>query len=80
MNLTEDNQALIDFFAHHSLPSGFQHVNEYSVYLDLPGAVSTFLQRLQSDVVTNQKSAAMALIQIREWAIKQESNVFVESE
>jgi hypothetical protein len=69
MKLSDDHQALVDFFASTTLPTGVQHVNEYSVFLDLPAATKTYLERLNSDVETNQQSAARALTGIRDWAL-----------
>lgn len=72
MNLSDEHQALVDFFASVTLPTGFQHVNEYSVFLDLPGATRTYIQRLHSQVETDRKSAALALNGIRDWVVEQE--------
>jgi hypothetical protein len=72
MNLSDEHQSLVDFFAGITLPDGFQHVNAYSVFLDLPGATDTYLKRLHSDVDANRRSAALALSEIREWALRQQ--------
>jgi hypothetical protein len=72
MNLSDEHQALVDFFAPITLPTGFQHVNAYSVFLDLPGAVNTYIKRLHSTVEADRKSAALALNGIRNWVLEQE--------
>jgi hypothetical protein len=72
MNLSEEHQALVDFFATVTLPTGFQHVNEYSIFLDLPGATQAYIQRLYSSVEADRKSAALALNGIRNWVLDQE--------
>jgi hypothetical protein len=72
MKLSDDHQALVDFFAAVTLPTGVQHVNEYSVFLDLPGAARTYIQRLYSDVETNRQSAALALTGIKDWVMEQD--------
>ncbi|QKZ11323.1 hypothetical protein [Spirosoma sp. KUDC1026] len=71
MKLSDDHQTLVDFFATTALPTGVQHVNEYSVFLDLPAATRMYLQRLYSDVEASQRSAALALTGIRDWALQQ---------
>jgi|GEM_PF-4314246 hypothetical protein len=78
MKLSDDHQALVDFFASITLPTGFQHVNEYSVFLDLPGATEMYIRRLYSDVDTNRQSAALALTGIKEWAIQQDFDAKLE--
>jgi hypothetical protein len=78
MKLNDDHQALVDFFARITLPTGFQHVNEYSVFLDLPVATETYLRRLHSDVDTNRQSAALALTGIKEWAMQQDFHARLE--
>lgn len=70
MQLSQEHQALVDFFADCALPSGPQHVNEYSVFLSLSGAVSTHLPRLSSDVDATRKSAAALLTEVREWVME----------
>lgn len=73
MNLSDEHQALVDFFVSITLPTGFQHVNEYSVFLDLPGATNTYIKRLYSAVEADRKSAALALNEIRDWVLQQET-------
>lgn len=70
MQLSQEHQALVDFFSDCELPSGPQHVNEYSVFLSLPRAVSTHLSRLSSDVEATRKSAAALLTEVRHWMIE----------
>ncbi|WP_080238414.1 hypothetical protein [Spirosoma rigui] len=72
MNLSDEHQALVDFFARITLPTGFQHVNEYSLFLDLPGATKNYIKRLHSAVESDRKSAALALNGIRDWVLQQE--------
>lgn len=72
MNLSDEHQALVDFFARITLPTGFQHVNEYSLFLDLPGATKNYIKRLHSTVESDRKSAALALNGIRDWVLQQE--------
>ena len=71
MQLSQEHQALVDFFADHSLPSGPQHINAYSIYLNLQGAVHNRLQQLHSDVEATRKSAALMLTEVKEWLEKQ---------
>lgn len=72
MQLSTEHQELINFFASRPLPTGPQHINEYSVFLNLPGAVSSQIRQLQSDVEASQRSAALMLNQVRKWLMKQE--------
>ena len=70
MQLSHEHQELVDFFADCELPSGPQHVNEYSVFLNLPRAVSTHLPRLSSEVEATRKSAAALLAEVRDWVME----------
>ena len=70
MQLSHEHQTLVDFFADCALPSGPQHVNEYSVFLNLPRAVSTHVSRLSSDVEATRKSAAALLTEVRDWMME----------
>ncbi|SFB88313.1 DUF6965 family protein [Spirosoma endophyticum] len=72
MQLSTEHQELVNFFTNRSLPTGPQHINEYSVFLNLPGAVSSQIKQLQSDVDTSRRSAALMLNQVRNWLMKQE--------
>ncbi|WP_461115402.1 DUF6965 family protein [Spirosoma jeollabukense] len=72
MQLSKEHQELVNFFANQSLPTGPQHINEYSVFLNLPGAVSAQLKQLQSDVDASRRSAALMLNQVRNWLMNQE--------
>ena len=67
MQLSSDHQALVDFFSTHELPSGPQHVNAYSVYLNLPNAVTSRLRQLHSEVEATRKSAALMLDEVKNW-------------
>ena len=71
MQLSQEYQALVDFFTDYSLPSGPQHINSYSTFLNLSGAVHTRLQQLHSNVEATQKSAALMLSEVKEWLEKQ---------
>ena len=71
MQLSTDHQELINFFANRPLPSGPQHVNSYSVFLNLPDAVEAQLRQLRSDVDASRKSAAIILREVQEWIIAQ---------
>lgn len=67
MPLRNEYQELVDFFTACDLPAGPQHINEYSVFLNLPGAVNTGLQRLHSDVEATSQSAARMLSEVKHW-------------
>lgn len=67
MKLDDDDQELVNFFAGCELPAGPQPINDYSVFLNLSGAVSTHLQRLHSDGEASPKSATLLLREIRQW-------------
>ena len=71
MQLSTDHQELINFFADRPLPSGPQHVNSYSVFLNLPGAVDVQLKQLRSEVDASRKSAEIILREVQEWLIAQ---------
>jgi len=75
MQLSTQHQQLIDFFAGRNLPSGPQHVNPYSVFLNLSGAVQTRLADLYCDVETTQQSAALMLREVKDWLLSQEQIV-----
>ncbi|QDK81650.1 hypothetical protein EXU85_24780 [Spirosoma sp. KCTC 42546] len=70
MNLSHEHQELVDFFSDRELPTGPQHINEYSVMLNLAGAVDTRLQQLYSEVDATRKSAALMLSEVRSWLLK----------
>ncbi|MBD2754158.1 DUF6965 family protein [Spirosoma validum] len=72
MPLRSEYQELVDFFSASDLPTGPQHVNEYSVFLNLSGAVSSSLQRLQSEVEATSLSAARMLTEVKQWLVEQE--------
>lgn len=67
MQLSTEYQELIDFFTGRQIPTGPQHVNPYSVYLNLQGAVEMHLQQLQSNVEASRKAAFLMLVQVRDW-------------
>jgi hypothetical protein len=69
MNLSREHQELVDFFSSRDLPTGPQHINEYSVMLNLSGAVNTRLQQLHSEVEATRKSAALMLSEVKEWLL-----------
>lgn len=69
MNLSQEHQELVDFFSGRELPTGPQHINEYSVLLNLSGAVNTRLQQLYSEVEATRKSAALMLNEVKDWLI-----------
>ncbi|MFD2937901.1 DUF6965 family protein [Spirosoma flavum] len=71
MLLNSEYQELVDFFSGRDLPHGPQHINEYSVFLNLSGAVSTQLQRLYSEVEATRKSAEIMLHEVKDWLIRQ---------
>jgi len=71
MQLSSDHQELINFFANRPLPSGPQHVNPYSVFLNLSDAVETQLKQLRSEVDASRKSAAIILCEVKEWVTTQ---------
>jgi hypothetical protein len=72
MQLKSEYQDLVNFFTSHPLPAGPQHINEFSVFLNLSGAVETSLNQLRSDVEATSKSAATMLSEIKMWLIRQE--------
>ncbi|GAB2520547.1 DUF6965 family protein [Spirosoma aerophilum] len=74
MQLSSEHQELVNFFNGQSLPSGPQHVNEYSVFLNLSGAIESQLKQLQSDVEASRKSAAVMLGEVKDWLTAQETN------
>lgn len=67
MQLSTEHQELVNFFANRPLPSGPQHVNPYSVFLNLSGAVEVQLNQLRSEVEASRKSAAIMLREVQEW-------------
>ena len=69
MSLRNEYQELVDFFSNRELPTGPQHINEYSVFLNLSGAVSSNLERLQSEVAATSQSAARMLAEVKDWLI-----------
>lgn len=71
MQLSTEHQELINFFSNRPLPSGPQHVNAYSVFLNLPTAVEAQLKQLRSDVDASRKSATIILREIQEWIVAQ---------
>ena len=71
MQLSQEHQALVDFFTNYSLPNGPQHINPYSTFLNLSGAVQNRLQQLYSNVEATKKSAALMLTEVKEWLEKQ---------
>ena len=71
MHLIQEHQELVDFFSGLDLPSGPQHINEYSLFLNLSGAVTTQLNRLHSDVEATRKSAVMMLREVKDWLVRQ---------
>ncbi|GAB3040398.1 DUF6965 family protein [Spirosoma pulveris] len=71
MHFSNEHEELENFFRDRSLPSGPQHINEYSVFLNLPGAVTTQLQWLHSEVAATRKSAAVMLQEVRDWLLQQ---------
>lgn len=75
MQLNNEHQDLVNFFANRPLPTGNQHINEYSIFLNLTGAVDVQLKQLQSDVEASRKSAAVMLIEVKNWLLKQEPTV-----
>ncbi|WP_461075164.1 DUF6965 family protein [Spirosoma flavus] len=71
MHLRSEHQALVDFFAERQLPTGPQHVNDYSVFFNLPAAVNSRLSQLHSDVEATRKSAALMLEEVKNWLSEQ---------
>ena len=67
MQSSQQYQELVDFFTGRALPTGPQHVNPFSVYLNLPGAVEMHLQQLDSKVEASHKSAALMLTEVKQW-------------
>jgi hypothetical protein len=74
MQLSSEHQELVEFFNGHTLPTGPQHVNEYSVFLNLAGAIESQLKQLQSDVEASRKSAAVMLREVKSWLTEQEAS------
>lgn len=72
MPLRNEYQELADFFSACDLPTGPQHINEYSVFLNLSGAVHSGLQRLHSEVEATSQSAARMLTEVKQWLVEQE--------
>ncbi len=72
MQPSTDYQELINFFANRPLPIGPQHINEYSIFLNLTGAVAVQLKQLQSGVEASRKSAALMLYEVKAWLIGQQ--------
>lgn len=70
MNLSHEHQELVDFFSGLELPTGPQHINEYSVMLNLAGAVHTRLQQLNSEVEATRKSAVLMLSEVKAWLLE----------
>lgn len=75
MHLSSEHQELEKFFLGRSLPTGPQHINEYSVFLNLSGAVATQIQWLHSEVAATRKSAAIMLQEVRAWMLLQDESV-----
>ena len=71
MQLSQEHQALVDFFTGYDLPTGPQHINVHSVFLNLPSAVNSRLRQLYSDVDATRKSAALMLGEVKTWLEKQ---------
>ncbi|GAB3987241.1 hypothetical protein GCM10028807_06730 [Spirosoma daeguense] len=71
MHLRSEHQTLVDFFADRTLPTGPQHVNEYSIFLNLSGAVNARIAQLQSDVEATRNSAALMLEEVKSWLNQQ---------
>lgn len=71
MHFNSEHEELEHFFNGRPLPTGPQHINEYSVFLNLPGAVATQIQWLHSEVAATRKSAAVMLQEVREWLLQQ---------
>ncbi|WP_420150034.1 DUF6965 family protein [Spirosoma sp.] len=67
MPLRSEYQELVDFFSDCELPTGPQHINSYSVFLNLSGAVKNNLQRLYSEVEATSQSAARMLLEVMQW-------------
>lgn len=67
MALTSEQQELVAFFSDRELPAGPQHVNDYSVFINLTDAVQAQLKHLQSDVLISQQSATRLLQEVKNW-------------
>ncbi|MBD2705164.1 hypothetical protein IC229_31370 [Spirosoma sp. BT702] len=67
MHLRSEHQALVDYFADRNLPTGPQHINEYSIFFNLPAAVNSRLTQLHSDVEATRNSAALMLEEVKNW-------------
>ncbi|MBN8825929.1 MULTISPECIES: hypothetical protein [unclassified Spirosoma] len=67
MNPDSEYQDLINFFSGRDLPTGPQHINEFSVFFNLSSAVSNRLNQLNSDVAATRKSAALMLTEVKHW-------------
>lgn len=78
MQLSQEHQALVDFFTGYELPTGPQHVNAHSVFLNLPGAVTSRLRQLNSDVDATRKSAVLMLSEVKGWLEEQALNQPIE--
>lgn len=76
MQLSTEHQELVNFFANRPLPSGPQHVNSYSVFLNLPGAVEVQLNQLRSEVEASRKSAAAILREVQNWVMAGQPQLF----
>ena len=70
MQLSQEHQALVDFFLGRELPAGPQHINPYSVFLNVPKAVDCHLQGLYSEVEATQNASARLLQEIKAWLIE----------
>ena len=73
MELIQEHQELVDFFTGRILPSGPQHVNSYSVFLNLDKAVKEHLKRLQSERETTRLQAAILLQEVKHWLLNSQS-------
>lgn len=71
MQQDNDHQELVDFFTGRPLPAGPQHLNPYSVFLDLNGAVVSHLHRLGSEVEATRRSSALTLTEVKKWLLSQ---------
>ncbi|WP_020601076.1 DUF6965 family protein [Spirosoma panaciterrae] len=67
MNPDSEYQDLVDFFSGRDLPTGPQHINEFSVFFNLSNAVSNRLTQLNSEVAATRKSAALMLAEVKQW-------------
>ncbi|GAB4036061.1 DUF6965 family protein [Spirosoma gilvum] len=69
MNPNSEHQDLIDFFSGRDLPTGPQHINEFSVFFNLSNAVNTRLNQLNSDVAATRNSALLMLNEVKQWLL-----------